>query len=70
MNEEELRAYYMQQMAKAEEKLSTNEFSAAARHIANAVRVCGDAQALLQVLQEHLPANVFQMLIQELTQQM
>lgn len=42
------------------------EFDKGVDHLTNAIAVCGQPQQLLQVLQQTLPAPVFQMLLTRL----
>lgn len=46
----------------------TGDIDNGVNHLSNAVAVCGQPQQLLQVLQQTLPAQVFQMLLQGLPQ--
>ena len=42
------------------------DFENGVEHLSNAVAVCGQPQHLLQVLQQTLPQQVFEMLVQKL----
>lgn len=46
-----------------EELLSVGELESGVQHLSRAVAVCGQPQQLLQVLQQTLPPQVFQMLL-------
>lgn len=46
--------------------LLLGEYEQAVKHLTNAVLVCGQPQQLLQLFQNTLPSNVFQMLVENL----
>lgn len=46
--------------------LLLGEYEQAVKHLTNAVLVCGQPQQLLQLFQNTLPPNVFQMLVENL----
>ena len=46
--------------------ICAGDIESGVEHLSNAVAVCGQAQQLLQVLQQTLPPQVFQLLIQRL----
>ncbi|KAK2150849.1 hypothetical protein LSH36_385g00020 [Paralvinella palmiformis] len=46
--------------------LMASDISSGVEHLTNAVAVCGQPNQLLQVLQQTLPAQVFQLLLEKL----
>ena len=53
-------------MQLGEELLANGELEEGVEHLSNAVAVCGQPTQLLQVLQQTLPPQVFQMLLARL----
>ncbi|XP_002739776.1 mitochondrial import receptor subunit TOM20 homolog [Saccoglossus kowalevskii] len=58
--------FFLEQVQLGEELLAQGDFENGVEHLTNAVAVCGQPQQLLQVLQQTLPVQVFQMLLQRL----
>lgn len=58
--------YFMEEVQQGEELLTHGEYEQAVKHLTNAVLVCGQPQQLLQLFQNTLPPNVFQMLVENL----
>lgn len=56
----------MEEVQQGEELLTHGEYEQAVKHLTNAVLVCGQPQQLLQLFQNTLPPNVFQMLVENL----
>lgn len=44
----------------------TGEIESGVEHLSNAIAVCGQPQQLLQILQQTLPAPVFEMILRRL----
>lgn len=65
---EAMQKFFLQEVQMGEELLATGDIENGVEHLSNAVAVCGQPQQLLQVLQQTLPAQVFQLLIQRLPQ--
>ncbi|KAF6023268.1 TOMM20 [Bugula neritina] len=58
--------YFLQEIHTGEEKLALGMIDAGVEHLYNAVSICAQPQQLLQVLQQTLPPNIFQQLINKL----
>lgn len=58
-----MQAYFLQEVQTGEAKLALGMEDAGVEHLVNAVSVCGQPHQLLQVLQQTLPAPIFQKLI-------
>lgn len=65
-DEEAVQKFFLEEIQLAEELLAQGEFDKGVDHLTNAIAVCGQPQQLLQVLQQTLPAPVFQMLLTRL----
>ncbi|XP_071963667.1 mitochondrial import receptor subunit TOM20 homolog [Antedon mediterranea] len=65
-NPEAVQKFFLDEVQLGEELLAQGDFDNGVDHLSNAVAVCGQPQQLLQVLQQTLPPQVFQMLIQKL----
>ncbi|XP_076463550.1 mitochondrial import receptor subunit TOM20 homolog [Babylonia areolata] len=65
-NQEAMQKFFLQEVQQGEELLARGDIEAGVEHLSNAVAVCGQPQQLLQVLQQTLPPQVFQLLIQKL----
>lgn len=63
---EAMQKFFLQQVQLGEELLATGEVERGVEHLSNAVAVCSQPQQLLQVLQQTLPPQVFQLLLQQL----
>ncbi|CAG0884052.1 unnamed protein product [Darwinula stevensoni] len=63
---ESVQRFFLQEVQLGEEYLAMGQIEEAVEHLCNAVAVCGQPSQLLQVLQQTLPPNVFQMLITKL----
>ncbi|XP_065152298.1 translocase of outer mitochondrial membrane 20 [Paramisgurnus dabryanus] len=58
--------FFLEEIQLGEELLAQGDFEKGVDHLTNAIAVCGQPQQLLQVLQQTLPAPVFQMLLTKL----
>nr|XP_055026972.1 translocase of outer mitochondrial membrane 20 [Misgurnus anguillicaudatus]XP_055026973.1 translocase of outer mitochondrial membrane 20 [Misgurnus anguillicaudatus] len=58
--------FFLEEIQLGEELLAQGDFEKGVDHLTNAIAVCGQPQQLLQVLQQTLPAPVFQMLLVKL----
>ncbi|ELT93544.1 hypothetical protein CAPTEDRAFT_175158 [Capitella teleta] len=63
---ESVQKFFLQEVQLGEELLATGQIDSGIEHLSNAVAVCGQPQQLLQVLQQTLPPQVFQLLLQRL----
>ncbi|XP_072031011.1 mitochondrial import receptor subunit TOM20 homolog [Amphiura filiformis] len=63
---EAVQKFFLEQVQLGEELLAQGDFDNGVEHLSNAVAVCGQPQHLLQVLQQTLPQQVFEMLVQKL----
>ncbi|XP_025104290.1 mitochondrial import receptor subunit TOM20 homolog [Pomacea canaliculata] len=63
---EAMQRFFLQEVQQGEELLAAGDIENGVEHLSNAVAVCGQPQQLLQVLQQTLPPQVFQLLIQRL----
>ncbi|KAB7504944.1 UNVERIFIED_CONTAM: hypothetical protein RMT77_012988 [Armadillidium vulgare] len=63
---DEVQKFFLYNIQNGEELLAQGDFETAIDHLSRAVAVCGQPQQLLQVLQQTLPPQVFQMLIHKL----
>jgi len=62
----QMQAYFLQEVQLGEELLAEGDYENAVEHLSNAVTLCGQPQQLLQILQQSLPPQVFQLLVQRL----
>ncbi|XP_061174746.1 mitochondrial import receptor subunit TOM20 homolog [Saccostrea echinata] len=65
-NQEAVQKFFFEQVQLGEELLAAGDVENAVEHLSNAVPLCGQPQQLLQVLEQTLPPQVFQLLIQKL----
>merc|ERR1711979_185371 len=63
---EAMQKFFMQEIQLGEELLAQGEIEEGVEHLSNAVAICGQRQQLLQVLQQTLPPQVFQLLVQNM----
>lgn len=63
---EAMQRFFMQEVQLGEQLLGEGAVEEGVEHLAQAVAVCGQPQQLLSVLQQTLPAQVFQMLVSRL----
>ncbi|KAG5830996.1 mitochondrial import receptor subunit TOM20 homolog [Anguilla rostrata] len=63
---EAVQKFFLEEIQLGEELLAQGDFVKGVDHLTNAIAVCGQPQQLLQVLQQTLPAPVFQMLLTKL----
>jgi import receptor subunit TOM20 len=63
---EAVQRFFLQEVQLGEELLATGDIENGVEHLGNAVAVCGQPQQLLQVLQQTLPPQVFQLLLMKL----
>lgn len=63
---EAMQRFFLQEVQLGEELLAAGDIEMGVDHLSNAVAVCGQPQQLLQVLQQTLPPQVFQMLLMKL----
>ncbi|XP_064602992.1 mitochondrial import receptor subunit TOM20 homolog [Liolophura sinensis] len=61
-----MQRFFLQEVQLGEELLAGGEIEDGVEHLANAVAVCGQPQQLLQVLQQTLAPQIFQLLLQKL----
>ncbi|KAK7065726.1 Mitochondrial import receptor subunit TOM20 [Halocaridina rubra] len=65
-DQEAVQKFFLSQVQAGEELLAQGEIEAGVEHLSRAVAVCGQPQQLLQVLQQTLPPQVFQLLLHKL----
>merc|ERR1712002_599884 len=65
-NVEAVQRFFLEEVQKGEDLLGQGNYDEGVEHLTNAVAVCGQPQQLLSVLQQTLPAPVFQMLLERL----
>ncbi|XP_052696374.1 mitochondrial import receptor subunit TOM20 homolog [Crassostrea angulata] len=65
-NQEAVQKFFFEQVQLGEELLAAGDVENAVEHLSNAVPLCGQPQQLLQVLEQTLPPQVFQLLVQKL----
>jgi len=63
---EAMQRFFLQEIQLGEELLASGDIDGGVEHLGNAVAVCGTPQQLLTVLQQTLPPQVFQNLLQRL----
>jgi|ERR1712168_1377835 len=63
---EAMQRFFMQEVQLGEQLLGEGSVEEGVEHLSNAVAVCGQPQQLLSLLQQTLPAQVFQMLLARL----
>ncbi|XP_037545980.1 mitochondrial import receptor subunit TOM20 homolog B [Nematolebias whitei] len=63
---EAVQKFFLEEIQLGEELLAQGDYEKGVDHLTNAIAVCGQPQQLLQVLQQTLPAPVFQMLLTKL----
>ena len=63
---EAMQRFFLQEVQIGEDLLAQGEIEEGVEHLSVAVAVCGQPQHLLQVLQQTLPPQVFQLLVQKL----
>jgi len=61
-----MQKFFLQEIQVGEELLANGDVESGIEHLSNAVAVCGRAEQLLQVLQQTLPAQIFQLLLANL----
>ncbi|XP_043211018.1 mitochondrial import receptor subunit TOM20 homolog [Amphibalanus amphitrite] len=65
-SQEEVQTFFLQEVQLGEELLAQGNMEDGVEHLCNAVAVCHQPQQLLQVLQQTVPPQVFQLLLQRL----
>ncbi|XP_050732240.1 mitochondrial import receptor subunit TOM20 homolog [Eriocheir sinensis] len=65
-DQEAVQKFFLSEVQAGEELLAQGEIEAGVDHLSRAVAVCGQPQQLLQVLQQTLPPQVFQLLLHKL----
>ncbi|XP_034235221.1 mitochondrial import receptor subunit TOM20 homolog [Thrips palmi] len=63
---EAVQKFFLQEIQLGEMMLASGEIDEGVEHLSNAVTVCGQPQQLLSVLQQTLPPQVFNLLLQRL----
>ncbi|CAH1791247.1 unnamed protein product [Owenia fusiformis] len=61
-----MQKFFLEEVQLGEQLLGEGDIEGGVEHLSNAVAVCGQPQHLLSVLQQTLPPQVFQLLIQRL----
>ncbi|KAK8379268.1 hypothetical protein O3P69_019255 [Scylla paramamosain] len=65
-DQEAVQKFFLSEVQAGEELLAQGEIEGGVDHLSRAVAVCGQPQQLLQVLQQTLPPQVFQLLLHKL----
>lgn len=65
-NHEAIQAFFLQQVQLGEELLGQGDVDGGIEHLCNAVTICGQPNQILEILQQTLPPNLFQTLLQRL----
>lgn len=65
-SQEAVQSFFLQEVQLGEELLAQGQLEPGVEHLCNAVAVCHQPQQLLQVLQQTVPPQVFQLLLQRL----
>ena len=65
-DQEAVQKFFINEIQLGEELLSMGEMEQGVEHLSRAVAVCGQPQQLLEVLNQTLPPQVFQILLQKL----
>ena len=65
-SQEAVQSFFLQEVQLGEELLAQGSLEEGVEHLCNAVAVCHQPQQLLQVLQQTVPPQVFQLLLQRL----
>jgi len=65
-SQEAVQSFFLSEIQLGEELLAQGELEQGVEHLCNAVAVCHQPQQLLQVLQQTVPPQVFQLLLQRL----
>ncbi|KAJ8309568.1 hypothetical protein KUTeg_014442 [Tegillarca granosa] len=65
-NPEAMSAFFLKEIQLGEDLLSKGDIDGGAEHLSTAVAVCGNPQQLLSVLQQTLPPQILQLVIQKL----
>ena len=63
---EAMQKFFLQELELGEELLQTGDLEQGLYHLSNAVVICPSPQQLLGVMQQSLPAPVFQLLLSQL----
>jgi len=65
-DQEAVQRFFLQEVQLGEELLAAGDISNGVEHLALAVAVCGQPHSLLSVLQQTLPPQIYQLLLQNL----
>merc|ERR1712107_759689 len=65
-DQEAVQRFFLQEVQLGEELLATGDISNGVEYLALAVAVCGQPHSLLSVLQQTLPPQIYQLLLQNL----
>jgi len=65
-DQEAVQRFFLQEVQLGEELLATGDITNGVEHLALAVAVCGQPHSLLSVLQQTLPPQIYQLLLQNL----
>jgi len=65
-DQEAVQRFFLQEVQLGEELLATGDISNGVEHLSLAVAVCGQPHSLLGVLQQTLPPQIYQLLLQNL----
>merc|ERR1712112_552812 len=65
-DQEAVQRFFLQEVQLGEELLATGDIQNGVEHLSLAVAVCGQPHSLLSVLQQTLPPQIYQLLLQNL----
>merc|ERR1711962_1300970 len=65
-DQEAVQRFFLQEVQMGEELLATGDIQNGVEHLSLAVAVCGQPHSLLSVLQQSLPPQIYQLLLQNL----
>merc|ERR1712083_739602 len=65
-DQEAVQRFFLQEVQMGEELLATGDIQNGVEHLSLAVAVCGQPHSLLSVLQQTLPPQIYQLLLQNL----
>ncbi|KAK0409772.1 hypothetical protein QR680_004747 [Steinernema hermaphroditum] len=65
-NATEMQQFFLQEVQLGEELIAENQVEEGVEHLCNAIMMCGQPQQLLQIFQQTLPADHFQLIVQKL----
>lgn len=68
VEQDAVQQFFLQEICLGEQCIATGDIESSVEHFANAIIVCGQPGALVQLLRQTLPTNVFILLVQKMTE--